>query len=544
MSPALSVVIPTFNRRERLRGCLQALERQTQDPASFEVVIADDGSTDGTAAAVAALEPPFELRLLELSKRGKSGALNAALEVARGDVCLFVDDDIEVAPAVVSTHLAAHRENPMTLGIGSMAQHPPSDADAYARAQAVRWNARYEMLGGLGVDWADTYGGNFSAPRAALQAVGGFDVGLDAIEDIEIGYRLQRHGCVPRYLPQAEALHHDYKSGKAILAAEESYASFAVDFAERHPETRPRLFGWFGQTGPREAFLRQLLLKARIPPAALVGLGNALPRQEHKQPWYDFIARYAFWFAVRREMSKRLWSEMTRGVPVLMYHAFSDSGEEDRWIAKKPAFERQMRLLKALRYRTISLEQLATALAAGEPLPKRTVVITIDDGYRDNFEIARPVLERLRLGATLFPVSGQLGADNDWNRSEANRGRPMLSPEQLREMAADGFEVGAHTRTHPHLSGLPAETSAEEIAGSRSDLEAVLGAPVRTFAYPYGDLAEETVAAVGAAGFTAACTTENRLARSSDHPLRIPRLEIMGGDNIRNFARKLWFGGR
>jgi peptidoglycan/xylan/chitin deacetylase (PgdA/CDA1 family) len=203
-----------------------------------------------------------------------------------------------------------------------------------------------------------------------------------------------------------------------------------------------------------------------------------------------------------------------------------------------------MRLLAALRYRVIGFEELARLLRERKPLPRRAVVITIDDGYEDNFRIAYPILRRRRMTAILFLVSGRLGASSDWDEDgAATAGRRLLSVEQVREMLAGGLEVGAHTRTHPSLPQLSADLAEAEVAGSREDLESMLEAPVGTFAYPYGELDEEAVAAAGRASFLGAGTTEPRRARFDDDPLMIPRIEIRGSDSPWRFLRKLWLGG-
>src|SRR3954467_12726108 len=93
-------------------------------------------------------------------------------------------------------------------------------SDPYAAAAASRWNRRYEELAGGAVAWTDCYGANFSAPHRDLVEIGGFDAGLAAVEDLEIGFRLARAGCAPVYLPDAEALHDDEKAGGRILADE------------------------------------------------------------------------------------------------------------------------------------------------------------------------------------------------------------------------------------------------------------------------------------------------------------------------------------
>src|SRR6185503_18201935 len=127
----LSIVIASHNRRELLRRCLGSLCAQSADPATFEVIVADDGSGDGTAAMVAGFEAPFALRCLRLEKGGKSAATNAAISAARGHACLFLDDDIVAEPELVAGHLEAH-EGGAVLGIGAIVELPPRARDWYA----------------------------------------------------------------------------------------------------------------------------------------------------------------------------------------------------------------------------------------------------------------------------------------------------------------------------------------------------------------------------------------------------------------------------
>ena len=542
-APSLSLVIATHNRRSRLDHCLEALSKQTQDASEFEVIVAADGCSDGTEEMVEGLSTPYELRVLALEKRGKSAALNAGIEAARGDTCLFIDDDVVAAPELVAAHLAAYREDPRTLGIGFLRQPPPSSRDWLVRAHAEAWNRRYDEMAARGADWPDCYGGNFSAPRRALLDIGGFDTELEAIEDIELGYRLHKAGCRARYLPQAAAVHEDEKPRPRLIAEVERYGAFCARFCEQVPEARPKLLGWFLEPTPRDVTLRRGLIAARIPASAVAMAGSALPGQGRRQVWFGFVSRYAFWRGVRSATSRSRWLQTTRGVPVLMYHAFGEDEEGDLFAISRRAFALQLRLLKTLRYRPLGFGELARALQRGEPLPRRAVVITIDDGYRDNLEIARPLLVRRRFSATVFLVSGRLGGVNDWTDEGAVAGRPLLGDEEVRELEGDGIAIGAHTRNHPSLPALEPPRLAEEVAGSREDLQRLLGGSIEGFAYPYGQFDERTVEAVRGAGFEAACTVECRLARPGDDPLRIPRLEVRGTDSPATFLRKLWFGG-
>jgi peptidoglycan/xylan/chitin deacetylase (PgdA/CDA1 family) len=226
---------------------------------------------------------------------------------------------------------------------------------------------------------------------------------------------------------------------------------------------------------------------------------------------------------------------------VLFYHAFSEY-ESSRFLVTRRAFARHMRLLSLLRFNVLPYGEFARSIRDGRLPPPRTAVLTIDDGYVDNRDIAAAILEHHGFGATIFLVSGRLGAVNDWSDAAPLRGRELLSVQQLDLLRERGIEFGAHTRTHPSLPDVADETLAEEVESSRLELERAVRTPIRNFAYPYGRLDGRTVAAVQRAGFLSACTTEPRLARLDDDPLMIPRLEIKGGDSLLRFLAKVWFG--
>ncbi|MGE5335882.1 MAG: glycosyltransferase [Nitrososphaerota archaeon] len=539
MAPQLSVILATHNRRQMLRRCIEALAGQTQDPADFELVVGDDGSTDGTAAMLRELETPFELVVRELGKVGRAAARNAAIEAARGRVCLVIDDDVIAGPELVAAHLAAHREEAV-VGIGRLDQAAPGRRDWYASAFAESWNDHFARLEGRDVDWTACYAGNLSAPREALLAVGGFTARPTG-EDAEIGYLLSaRQGCRVRYLPGAVALHDDVKRRRSLLADSARQGAGHLELSAEHPEMRPRLLGWFLATSRREVALRRALLALRAPPGPLAALGALIPGR--RRVWFQFVSRYAYWRGVRRALDRDRWERLTRGVPVLMYHAFGERDEGDRFVVSRRAFARQLRLLRLLGYRGVEFGELVADLRAGRLPPRRAVAITIDDGYRDNLELAAPLLRRHGFPATVFVVTGRLGGVNDWSADGALHRRPMLEWEGAEGLERDGIRLGAHTRTHPALPGLPVERLDEELAGSREDLEARLGRPVGSFAYPYGELDDEVVEAARRAGFAAACTVEPRLARLDEDPLRVPRVEVRAGDSLRRFLLNVWLG--
>jgi len=222
-----------------------------------------------------------------------------------------------------------------------------------------------------------------------------------------------------------------------------------------------------------------------------------------------------------------------------MYHAFGGDGERaSRYVLPAERFTAQMRLLQRLRFRVIGLDEHVARLRVGTVSP-RTVVITIDDGYRDNHAIAYPILRRFGYPATVFMVSGRIGGVNDWDDEGELPGRSLLGRHELRELVAGGIAVGAHTRTHPSLPAVDAETATAEIAGSKTELEAELGAAVDLFAYPYGRYDEQAVEAARDAGFRAACTTKPGLSRPGGDSHLIERIEVRGDDSMARFVAGL-----
>jgi glycosyltransferase involved in cell wall biosynthesis len=308
---AVSVVIPTYNRREMLERCLEALARQSADPGSFEAIVVDDGSSDGTTEMVEGLETPFELRLLRRQHGRAAAARNAGIEASAGRICLLIDSDIVASPALVAAHLAGHAGQERTLGIGPLTQVPPRARDWYARTFAAEWDKHYADLRRRPATWMDCYGGNISAPRAALVESGGYAEDLIAAADVELPYRLWRAGFTPQLFPEAEAVHDDQKRGSAVLKDSARRGKSYLEIARRHPGAEADLLGSFQAGGSREVAVRRILISLRVPPGLLVALGRFVPGQDRKAFLHHAIQRFAFWQSVRREVDDGRWRQLT-----------------------------------------------------------------------------------------------------------------------------------------------------------------------------------------------------------------------------------------
>jgi peptidoglycan/xylan/chitin deacetylase (PgdA/CDA1 family) len=230
---------------------------------------------------------------------------------------------------------------------------------------------------------------------------------------------------------------------------------------------------------------------------------------------------------------------MTRGTPVLMYHAFAEASDSaSRYIVPARRFDAQMRLLRKLRFQVVSLDEHLRQLREGA-VASRTVAITIDDGYRDNVDVALPILRRHGYPATIFVVSGRLSGVNDWDEEGELAGRLLVGREDLAALTEAGMTIGAHTRTHPSLPGLDPATVRDEIAGSKADLESELGLAIDHFAYPYGRHDPIAVAVAREAGFAAAFTTRPRASRPGGDLCLVDRIEIRGDDSLIRFGAAL-----
>ena len=489
------------------------------------------------------LARPFQLRVLRPGQVGLHAGLNLAVEAARAPVCLILDDAVIAAPELVAEHARAHQDHPGILGIGKLTQAAPRFPDWYGLGLARHVDRHYAELAERDPNWGDCRMENLSVPSHTYLEVGGFTLPAVPQDEIELAFRLWRTGCRPQYLPAASGVYDDGRSGHRLLAESYMRGEVYVTLSDRDPRMQPVLLGGFLDTTPREALARRVALALRVSPRWLARLGPLFSAVGHSDEWFEFVSRLAFWGGVRRNVERPRWASLTHGVPVLMYHAFSDSEPGTRYVMPRRKFQWQMRLLRWLGYQVIGFQQLAEALRAGTlPLPRSTV-ITIDDGYTDNLHVAAPVLQRSGWPATVFLVSDRVGRAAGWTDEPTVAGRPLLSVEQIKEMVGAGLSLGAHTRTHPHLPQVADdEVVRHEIVSCRTELEERLGMPFEVFAYPYGGHDSRAHEAVAMGGYVGAATTDARFVRPNDDPAQIPRLEIRGDDSLLRFLIQLWFG--
>jgi peptidoglycan/xylan/chitin deacetylase (PgdA/CDA1 family) len=211
-------------------------------------------------------------------------------------------------------------------------------------------------------------------------------------------------------------------------------------------------------------------------------------------------------------------------VPILMYHELEAPPPRAPYpelYVRPKAFGEEARWLTAHRYHAVTLDQAYARWRRGASLPPRPVVLSFDDGYPGDVSVALPVLRRFGWIGVLNLQIGNLG------------------PTRVRKLISAGWEVDAHTFTHPDLTTVDAARLAHEVAGSRRWIQRVFHVPVDFFCYPSGRYDAAVVAAVRRAGYLGATTTRFGLASPADGMFTLDRVRIDGSDGVAGLAAKL-----
>jgi GT2 family glycosyltransferase len=259
--PYFSVVVPTYNRLDRLRSVIAAFERQAYPSEAYELIVVSDGSSDGTDAYLETFRSTMQLRWLTQANQGPAAARNAGVRTAVGEFILFVDDDVVPEPQLLEEHARSHHE----AGRDVVVLGPLLTPEGFEMAPWVRWEQemlmkQYSAM--LRGDWEATarqfYTGNASLRRSHILAAGGFDESFRRAEDVELAYRLASNGLEFVFNIKAAGMHFADRSYRAWLDAAYSYGRNDVIFA------RDRNQKWLLSTIHREFLDRHFLIRSLV----------------------------------------------------------------------------------------------------------------------------------------------------------------------------------------------------------------------------------------------------------------------------------------
>lgn len=230
-------------------------------------------------------------------------------------------------------------------------------------------------------------------------------------------------------------------------------------------------------------------------------------------------------------------SKKKREVPVIMYHRVitteNEKGVNGIYVTEEQ-FEEHLKILKSKGFQSISIDTLISKLI----LPKdKYIIITFDDGYKDNFDNAIPLLKKYGFNAYIFMITGV--KQNIWDKESETRLFEIMDDEQIRFASKNGIEIGGHTLNHYHLPEIESDIANKEIIDNKNEIEEIIGKEISVFAYPYGEFSEETISLVKDAGYKYAFTTDKGSKALHENPFTIRRIAIFPNTKRFGFKRKV-----
>lgn len=210
--------------------------------------------------------------------------------------------------------------------------------------------------------------------------------------------------------------------------------------------------------------------------------------------------------------------------------------------------EKQILCLKDQDFQFTTLNRLAGDPAENKPENKpenkiiKLVILTFDDGYRDNYENLYPLLMKHQIPAMIFLVAGSIGKENlTWSEAQDQSYKSLLTVTQIQQMARDGIEFGSHLMHHTHLDRLEDQAAYQELFESRKVLSDLLQTDITAVAYPFGAYHSRTLEITRQAGYQFGLTTQEGVNLNSDNPLTLKRCSYKGHKfyHILTFKQKI-----
>jgi peptidoglycan/xylan/chitin deacetylase (PgdA/CDA1 family) len=224
------------------------------------------------------------------------------------------------------------------------------------------------------------------------------------------------------------------------------------------------------------------------------------------------------------------------GVIVLTYHRLNDKLPKGQLVVHPKDFASQMMFLNFYRkqFEVISVAEMVEWLKGTRQSSRTKIVITFDDGYRDNYIHAYPVLKKYKFPATVFLTTDYIGTEYKKDRyKDVPWKRDYLNWDEVKEMMDEGIGFGAHTATHPHLAQIRVDEAEREIKKSYESVKTPY------FCYPHGDYNEKVKEIVKKMGFSCAFTVKPGINYKGQDLFEIKRIDVVGEDNFASFKYKI-----
>lgn len=247
---------------------------------------------------------------------------------------------------------------------------------------------------------------------------------------------------------------------------------------------------------------------------------------------------------IEKELQHKIAYCKRKDIPVLMYHRVIETEEEkgyyDTFVTKEN-FEKQMKYLKENNYEPIFFKDIKNGEYKNR-FSKKYVIITFDDGYKDNYKVALPILKKYNFKIVLFLITDC--EYNKWDVEAEGREKekrfPLMTKEEVQELIKSGLvEIGGHTSNHLDMPFIEQEKLKEDLIFSKEKLEKLTGEELVSFAYPWGNNDDKSKKLIRELGYKFAVATESGTACYSDDLYEIQRIGIYSKDDIDKFKEKI-----
>ena len=214
-------------------------------------------------------------------------------------------------------------------------------------------------------------------------------------------------------------------------------------------------------------------------------------------------------------------------IKVLMYHSIGFDNYSIFRVTQKN-FKEQMKYLHDNNYTTLSLDDVYNYFTINKPLPPRSVLITFDDGYVDNYTSAYPILKQYNMKATIFMITNNIDKSSSY-----------LTSNQIKELISNGVDVESHTANHEQLDILSKDQLEKTLLASKNTLEGITNKQIKYIAYPFGKSNSQVAAISKKLGYKMAFTTPYHYTKKSDGLFNLHRISVLSFTNMRSFEEKL-----
>jgi GT2 family glycosyltransferase len=330
MTPDIAVVVPTYSRPASVVRLLDALSRQTLDPGRYEVVVAIDGSRDGTTELVERFTAPYRLTSVWQENAGRAAACNAGILQSEARIVAIIDDDMEPSSECLDMHLAAHAGDDAVCVLGAVPIELEPGAPPLAHYFRAKFDDHLRHLADPRHRFVarDFFTGNTSVPRALLNAAGLFDEDfrLYGNEDLDLGLRLRAAGARFLFEPRAVAAQRfDKDFARAARDAEEKGRT-AVVLLAKHPHALPelRLATYAHAPWPWRTVRRALLAagaRREVVPSLIRAFTAVLERSGARRLrlYYDLVLDYFYWLGVEKSVREFPLADDTASTRLLLH---------------------------------------------------------------------------------------------------------------------------------------------------------------------------------------------------------------------------------